>query len=87
MIPMTPGSESPGKERKEPVSRIASLISALGDPDVANRSDALDALIDLGTDAVPALVAALHSPKPEVHLLAGVALGKIGTPVIPALVE
>jgi HEAT repeat protein len=60
----------------------------LRDPNPATRSQAADALVDIGAPAVPALVSALGGSWPyKLETSASGVLAQIGEPAVPALIE
>lgn len=61
------------------------LVKVLSDRSDLVRLGAIDALLVLGPDAVPALSAALQHPEPLARLSAAETLGRIGKPAIPAI--
>jgi HEAT repeat protein len=54
------------------------LVKALSDSDNEVVQSATQALANLGSNAVPALVQVLRSPEPNLRVRAAVALGKMG---------
>jgi HEAT repeat protein len=61
------------------------LISQLADS--TKRARATQDLIRMSTDAVPALIEALHSRDPNLRPLVGLIIARIGSPTIPALTK
>ncbi|MGB8701759.1 MAG: HEAT repeat domain-containing protein [Thermosynechococcaceae cyanobacterium] len=59
-------------------ARIAPLIEKLTDRNSRQRLEAADALINIGTPALPALVTALQSPDPNLRWHAATVLGDLG---------
>ena len=67
---------------------IANLVEQLRDPNPATRSQAADALVDIGAPAVPALVSTLGGSWPyKLETSASGVLAQIGEPAVPALIE
>ena len=67
---------------------INPLVEQLRDPDPVTCSQAADALVDIGTPAVPVLVSELGGSWPyEVETSASSVLSRIGEPAVPALIE
>ena len=67
---------------------ISPLVEQLRDPDPTTRSQAADALVDMGTPAVPVLISELGgSWSYEVETSASGVLARIGKPAVPALIE
>lgn len=68
--------------------KIGRLIADLQHADDDVRHRAIDGLTNLGTDAVPHLVTALHHRSPRARSAAALVLGKIGSPeAVGPLVE
>ncbi len=61
------------------------LVKVLSDRSDRVRFSAIDALLVLGPDAVPALSVALQHPEPLARLSAAETLGRIGKPAVPAI--
>ncbi|MEE3194802.1 MAG: HEAT repeat domain-containing protein [Candidatus Poribacteria bacterium] len=70
------GCETQGQTDRE--QKVERLIKELQDQDV--RGDATEALVQIGKDAVPALVQALQDQNEYVRNNAAWALGEMGTP-------
>lgn len=71
-------------------TKIAPLIEKLTDSDTRIRRDAADALVTIGSSAVPALIDALDNQDKNVRWCAASVLGDIGAeakPAVPALVD
>ena len=67
---------------------IANLVEQLRDPNPGTRSQAADALVDIGAPAVPALISALGGSWPyKLETSASGVLAQIGEPAVPALIE
>ena len=67
---------------------ITHLVEQLRDPNPATRSQAADALVDIGAPAVPVLVSELGGSWPYgVETTASGVLSRIGEPAVPALIE
>ena len=69
---------------------VKSNIRRLGNPDQQVQKQAIDALVQMGQSAVPALAEALQDKEPGVRRSAAEALGWIGPKAqdaVPALVE
>lgn len=67
---------------------ISPLVEQLRDPDPTTRSQAADALVDMGTPAVPVLISELGGSWPyESETSASGVLARIGKPAVPALIE
>ena len=67
---------------------ISPLVEQLRDPDPTTRSQAADALVDMGTPAVPVLISELGgSWAYEGETSASGVLARIGEPAVPALIE
>ena len=66
----------------------AHLVEQLRDPDPTARSQAADALVDMGTPAIPALISELGGSWPhESETTASGVLARIGEPAVPALID
>lgn len=63
--------------QEDSATRIAALIEGLGSDDPQERTDAVEALQDIGAPAIPSLQAALEAKDPEVRERAGKALDGI----------
>lgn len=72
-----PGRAHPDIEHLKQQGNVPALVRLLGHVDVNVREHATRALGESGTAAVPALVAALHSPRADVRLSVIAALGNI----------
>ncbi|MGB7443992.1 MAG: HEAT repeat domain-containing protein [Coleofasciculaceae cyanobacterium] len=71
-------------------SQIAPLIRQLTDSDFRVRHDAADAVVKIGSPAVPALIEALNDENKQVRWRAASALGDIGaeaSSAVPTLIE
>ena len=67
---------------------IGPLVEQLRDPDPATRPQAADALVDIGTPAVPVLISELGGSWPhKFETSASGVLARIGEPAVPALIE
>ena len=67
---------------------ISPLVEQLRDPDPVTRSQAADALVDIGTPAVPVLISELGGSWPhKSETSASDVLARIGEPAVPALIE
>jgi HEAT repeat protein len=69
-------------------AKIAPLVEKLTDHSPRVRRDAADALVNIGSPAVPALITALHDPDRNLRWYAASVLGDLGTeaaPAVPAL--
>lgn len=74
----------------EAASAVPALIDALADKDVNVRSNASNALVQVGGEALPGLIAALKSEQRDVREQAARTLRKMGPTAqsaVPALVE
>lgn len=87
-VPMAKGSmRKRDIEKMVRVGRFGELIGALKGSDRETMCDILDALVGAGEAAVPALIAALGDREHRVHVVASIALGKIGKPAVLPLVR
>ena len=71
-------------------SQIAPLIEKLTDNDFQLHHDAADAIVKIGSPAVPALIEALKDENRQVRWRAASALGEIGpeaSPAVPSLID
>jgi HEAT repeat protein len=72
-----------------PYTQVAPLIEKLTDNDFQVRHDAANAIVKIGSPAVPALIEALKNENKQVRWRAASALGAIGTEAsaaVPALI-
>lgn len=72
-----------------PYTQVAPLIEKLTDNDFQVRHDAADAIVKIGSPAVPALIEALKNENKQVRWRAASALGAIGaeaSAAVPALI-
>ncbi|NET08143.1 MAG: HEAT repeat domain-containing protein [Symploca sp. SIO2B6] len=70
-----------------PNTNVAPLIKKLTDDDFRIRHDAAEAVVKIGSQAVPALIEALHNDDRQVRWRAASALGQIGAEAAPAVPE
>ncbi len=84
-------SQSPSQDNGHDTASTVELIKGLGSEDVSVRRTAADALRFAGADAadevMPALREKLNDPDEVVRLNAAYALGTIGEPTIPTLMD
>ena len=67
---------------------ISPLVEQLRDPNPTTRSQAADALVDMGTPAIPVLISELGGSWPhEFETSASGVLARIGEPAVLALIE
>ncbi len=65
--------------------RMSFWVRQLRGPDAAGRQEAVQALGAIGVDSVPALIAALNDPSPDIRAAATDALGRVGPAAKAAL--
>jgi HEAT repeat protein len=64
----------------QPNARMLHLLHDLGGRYAIPRRKAIDALVEIGADAVPGLIGELSDKNPEVQQAAAEALERIATP-------
>jgi HEAT repeats len=86
-------AEKPAPKSDEPLysgKTLGDWIKALKDPSSRTRADAAATLTHIGPEAkaaIPALVEVLKDTDAQVRVQASLALGAIGKPAIPALID
>ncbi|MGK7926374.1 MAG: HEAT repeat domain-containing protein [Spirulina sp.] len=74
-----------GKSKSNSPVVIQALTKVLEDSDPVVRLRATFALVEIGSPAIPHLIATLEDSSTEVQARAGFALGQIGIPALPSL--
>ncbi|MFO7634740.1 MAG: HEAT repeat domain-containing protein [Caldilinea sp.] len=80
-------SEQAGKMLRQLPDNTARLVAALGNPQPALRSSAVQLLAQIGSASVPALIMTLGQADQNARSAAVSALSKIGAPAVPELVK